>query len=666
MATDFFERQDVARRNTTRLVILFALAVLALIASIDLILAATMGYLGRNPETGAIDWALAADPQVLFLAVFGTLIVAGGGSLYKIAQLRGGGQVVAEQLGGRLLNPDSAVPSEQQLLNVVQEMAIASGAPTPPVYLLDNEAGINAFAAGFTPSDAVIGVTRGAAEAFTRDELQGVIAHEFSHILNGDMRLNIRLIGLLHGILIIGMLGYFVLRMAAFSGGGRSRSRQGGSPLPMLALGAGLMAVGFFGTLFGNLIKAAVSRQREFLADASAVQFTRHPAGITNALKRIGGATAGSGIQSPNAPEASHLFFGRATSGFSSLFSTHPPLAERIRRIDPSWDGALPEGPAVAGQPSVAGAAAFAGGAPVGSAVSAGAAVPVGSAVAARSAVSAGSAVAAGGPPTVDQVGQPAGEAHLQYAARLVKSLPAPLLSAAHEPHGARALVYALLLDHEAAPRQRQLAHLREAADPGVYEETRRLMPLVEQLDMRARLPLLDISLPALRSLVPAQYDLFKQNVAALVQADNHIDLFEWSLHRILLHELEAHFVKRSPPRVRYGTLAPVRAHSELLLSMLAYAGHRDLESARHGFEQAKRMLELPDARLRPVDDLKFTALDAALAALEEAAPMVKRQLLRAAVACIAADRTVTATEAELLRAMSASLGCPMPPLLLD
>ena len=642
MATDFFERQDVARRNTTRLVILFALAVLALIVSIDLLLAATMGYLGRNPETGAIDWALAADPQVLSLAVFGTLLVAGGGTLFKIAQLRGGGQVVAEQLGGRLINPDSAVPSEQQLLNVVQEMAIASGAPTPPVYLLDHEPGINAFAAGFTPSDAVIGVTRGAAEGMTRDELQGVIAHEFSHILNGDMRLNIRLIGLLHGILIIGILGYFVLRMGVFSGVGRSRSRQESSPLPLLALGAGLMAVGFFGMLFGNLIKAAVSRQREFLADASAVQFTRQPAGLAGALKRIGGAITGSAVQSPNAPEASHMFFGRATSGFSGLFSTHPPLAERIRRIDPSWDGTLAEGPPVAStQPSAAGVAAFAGGA-----------------------ASAGSAVSAG-PPTVDQVGQPAGQAHLQYAARLVKSLPAPLVGAAHEPYGARALVYALLLDHEAAPRQRQLVHLEGAADTGVYEETLRLMPLVETLDMRARLPLLDISMPALRSLIPAQYDLFKRNVAALVQADNEIDLFEWSLHRILLHELEAHFVKRGPPRVRHRTLASVRAHSELLLSMLAYAGHRDLESARHGFEQAKRSLELPDARLRPVDDLQFTALDAALAALEEAAPKVKRQVLRAAVACIAADRTVTPTEAELLRAMSASLGCPMPPLLL-
>jgi Zn-dependent protease with chaperone function len=637
MATDFFERQDIARRNTTRLVILFALAVLTLIVSIDLLLAGVLGYLGRNPDTGTIDWALAVDPQVLSLSVIGTLLVAGGGTLFKIAQLRGGGHVVAEQLGGRLLNPDTAVPSEQQLLNIVQEMAIASGAPTPPVYLMDNEAGINAFAAGFTPSDAVIGVTRGAADTFTREEMQGVIAHEFSHILNGDMRLNIRLIGLLHGILIIGMLGYFVLRMAAFSGAGRSRSRENSSPLPMLALGAGLMAVGFFGTLFGNLIKAAVSRQREFLADASAVQFTRHPAGIANALKRIGGATTGSGIENPNAPEASHMFFGRATSGLSGLFSTHPPLDERIRRIEPSWDGALPEGQTVSGaQPAAAGASAFAG------------------------------SVAPSGPPSVDQVGQPAGEAHIQYAARLIKSLPAALVSAAHETYGARAVVYALLLDHEAEPRKRQLAHLEAAADAGVYEETLRLMPFVQQIDMRARLPLLDMSLPALRGLVSAQYDLFKSNVAALVEADNTIDLFEWSLHRILLHDLEAHFVKRSPPRVRHRTLAAVRPHAELLLSMLAYAGHRDLESAQHGFEQAKLSLGLPDARLHSADAVQFSALDAALGAVEESAPKVKRQVLRAAVACIAADRTVTATEAELLRAMSASVGSPMPPLLLD
>jgi Zn-dependent protease with chaperone function len=203
------------------------MAVLAIIISIDLLLAATMGYASGGLEGAPRDfWAIATDPGLVGLAVFGTLIVVGGGSLFKIAQLRGGGRVIAEQLGGRLLHPDTSDPTEQQILNVVQEMAIASGTPTPPVYLLDHEQGINAFAAGFTPSDAVIGITRGTAERLTRDELQGVVAHEFSHILNGDMRLNIRLIGILHGILIIGLLGYFILRTSMLSGYRRRGSRD--------------------------------------------------------------------------------------------------------------------------------------------------------------------------------------------------------------------------------------------------------------------------------------------------------------------------------------------------------------------------------------------------------------------------------------------------------
>ena len=322
MATDFFERQDIARRNTARLVFIFGLAVLAIIVSVDLLLGATFGYLVREPGTGAIDRVL--DPLILTVAVIGILIVVAGGSAYKVAELWGGGRVVAEQLGGRLLNPNSTVASERQLLNVVEEMSIASETQTPPVYLLDDEEGINAFAAGFTPSDAVIGITRGTAERLSRDELQGVVAHEFSHILNGDMRLNIRLIGLLHGILIIGLLGHFLFRIAVYSGHGRRRSRDRNA-LPLLGLGAGLAAIGFVGTFFGSMIKAAVSRQREFLADASAVQFTRYPAGISGALKKIGGLLVGATIESPNAPEASHMFFGRATSGLSSLFSTPPP-----------------------------------------------------------------------------------------------------------------------------------------------------------------------------------------------------------------------------------------------------------------------------------------------------------------------------------------------------
>ena len=639
MATDFFDRQDEARRNTTRLVVLFMLAVLAIMVSIHVVLAFALGYLGADERTGGIDWSLLADPSIAVIAVIGTLLVVGGGSLFKVAQLRGGGRVVAEQLGGRLLHPDTTDPSERKLLNVVEEMAIAAGTTAPPVYLLEQEEGINAFAAGFTPDGAVIGVTRGAATRLTRDELQGVIAHEFSHILNGDMRLNIRLIGLLHGILIIGMLGYFVLRMTAVSGGRGRRSRdQGNAALPMLAIGLGLMIVGFFGTFFGNLIKAAVSRQREFLADAAAVQFTRQPAGIAGALRKIGGLPAGATIQSPNAPEASHMFFGRATSGLSALFSTHPPLPERIRRIDPSWDGTFPEVAATApapaeGHPAAAGFAPAAGGAPSG----------------ARHAL--------------DHVGQPTRD-HIQYAARLLDGLPEAVRTAAHEPYGARALVYALLLDRDAGVRRRQLEHLERAADPGVFEETLRLVPVIVQLATAARLPVVEIALPALRELTAEQYRIFKANVAVLVEADEGIDLFEWTLQRILLHDLDAHHGGAKPPRVRHRSLEPLQSQCELLLSVLAHAGHRDGQAAETAFEAGRQALGLPQAHLRGRTDATLEGLDGALTDLEGAAPQVKRRLLDAVVACVTADRQVTATEAELLRAISASLGVPMPPLL--
>ncbi len=640
MATDFFQQQDVARRSTTRLIVLFALAVLAIILSIEVLLATTMGYVGRDPDTGAINWAAVTDLRLLFVSAVGTLIVVGGGSLYKIAELRAGGHVVAEQLGGRLLTSGTADVVEQRLLNVVEEMALASGTPTPPVYLMDQEEGINAFAAGFSPQDAVIGVTRGTATRLDRDELQGVIAHEFSHILNGDMRLNLRLMGLLHGILIIGMLGYFILRMSFYSGGGR-RSRDGkDSGLPILAIGAGLAVIGFAGTFFGNLIKAAVSRQREFLADASAVQFTRQPDGIAGALKKIGGFVKGASIQNPNAPLASHMFFGEATSGFTALFATHPPLEERIRRIDPSWNGEFPESADVgeaSGTPAVAsaGASSFSGAATTG-----------------------------GLPGAVASIGQP-GPAHLRYAAQLIESLPPDLAAAARETYGARAVVYALLLDSQPSVRKQQVAHLETDADTGVYEETRRLEPLLEHLPPAMRLPLLEIALPSLRALTQGQRVAFDRHVVMLIEADSRINLFEWSLHRILVRDIEMALGRGVAPGVTYPSIGSVRSHCELLMSTLAYVGQRDERAATGAFGQAMRVLRLDGAHILSRKDCGLAELDGVLAELDQAAPEVKRVILEAAVACIAADRQATAAEAELLRAISASMSCPMPPILL-
>ena len=401
--------------------------------------------------------------------------------------------------------------------------------------------------------------------------------------------------------------------------------------------------IGFAGTFFGNLIKAAVSRQREYLADASAVQFTRQPDGLAGALRKIGGFTKGSAIQNPNAPEASHLFFNRATSGFSALFSTHPPLEERIRRIDPAWDGRFPEGvpiadAGVAPPQATPGATAFAGG-------MIGAAADLTGSVA--------------------SIGQPS-QAHIRYAVRLIENLPAELLSAVREPYGARAVVFALLLDRADGPRQQQLAHLQAAADTGVFEETLKLARFVEPLHAKLRLPLLEIALPALRALSASQHELFPRNIVALAETDNTIDLFEWALHRILHQDLDALSGRGQRARVRYRSVAAVHAHCERLMSTLAYVGHHDTEGASHAFEQARLVLGLVDVRLQPRDGWGLAELDAALRHLDEASPQVKQQILEAAVACITADHAVTVEEAELLRAVSASMSCPMPPIMID
>ena len=341
---DFFEHQDLARRNSRKLVFLFILALLGVVVSVYLLMAvAVTGYNGQiaGPDQGIDLVALLTNWQILALVGGGTLLVVGGACAYRISGLSGGGQIVASSLGGRPLNHDTRDRDERRILNVVEEMAIASGIPVPPVYLLE-EKGINAFAAGYSPQDAVIGVTRGCVQTLTRDELQGVIAHEYSHILNGDMRMNIRLIGFVYGIMVIGLIGWQIFRIALYSGG-RRRSKDS-NPIPLVAVGGGLIVIGAIGTFFGNWIKSSISRQREYLADASAVQFTRNPDGIGGALKQIGGSTGLGILQHSSAPEFSHMFFARGVTGMlSSMFTTHPPLEQRIRRIEPRWDGEFPK-----------------------------------------------------------------------------------------------------------------------------------------------------------------------------------------------------------------------------------------------------------------------------------------------------------------------------------
>jgi Zn-dependent protease with chaperone function len=558
--------------------------------------------------------------------------------------LAGGGHTVAEMMGGQPLSPQTADPDERKIQNVVEEMAIASGTPVPPVFVLEQEDGINAFAAGFAPGDAVIGVTRGCIRNLTRDELQGVIAHEFSHILNGDMRLNIRLIGVLYGILLISMTGWIIFRSTAYSSRIQSRdngNKRGANPWPLVGLA--LYVLGYVGVIFGNLIKAAVSRQREFLADASAVQFTRNPDGIAGALKKIGALSQGSGVLAPAAAEASHLFFGDAIGHFFQAFATHPSLVERIRRIDPSFDGdfsriklATPERTTVEGR--------------------------------ARTSITPQSRPGRGvlrfnPAAVVDRVGTLQPE-QIAYASDVLASLPGPLRALAYQPFGARAIVYALLIDHDnEAVRDAQLNRIG-AAEPELTGEVQKVLPLVERLTSELRLSLVSMVVPALRRLSRDQFEAFVALVRDLVSSDNRVSLYEYALQRLLLRHLATHYGYALPPPVRYRSPEPLFEPVRHVLGALAHVGSAQPAMVAEAFALGIKAVGWPliDTALPP-RNLDLEALDAALNALDAASAPLKREILTACAACIGADGRATVEEAELLRAIADSLGCPVPPL---
>ncbi|PLX49154.1 MAG: heat-shock protein HtpX [Desulfobulbaceae bacterium] len=631
---DFFRNQDQARRNTGRLVFLFSMAVLSLIVMTNLLVMTIFGYLQSDGTAGNSAGLAALDWQVFGVVSIGVLLVVGLGSAYKIMALSGGGASVAESLGGRLIDHGSTDPDHRKILNVVEEMAIASGSPVPPVYLLD-EPGINAFAAGHSPSDAVIGVTSGAVKKLSRDELQGVIAHEFSHINNGDMRLNIKLIGFLHGIVLLGLIGFHILRGSAYA---RSSRRGGGGGL---ALGLGLMVIGFAGTFFGNVIRAAVSRQREFLADASAVQFTRNPDGIGGALQRIAADSNGSLLENSDTKEISHALFSQGFStAFAGLFATHPPLETRIRKIKPDWDGSLAAPPRQrkAEQPAAAGS-------------------PADSDGRRRSVAMAATAMA--------HIGNP-GKAHLGYARQLISKIPAALRQAVHEPYAARAVVYGLLLDADEEMCSRQLERLQEVADTGVHEETVRLQGLLRTLPAQYRLPLLDMALPTLRRLSRRQYELFMENIQLLIAADGTLSLFEWTLQKIVHHHLASAFADKPQRDTVTTSLHQSGAACSMLLSLLVYSNQHQGLSEQQVFAAAARELPELDLELLERRTVSFQGLDQAIDRLAALKPLEKEKVIRACATCILADRTVLPLEVELLRAIADTLNCPMPPLLID
>jgi Zn-dependent protease with chaperone function len=641
---DFFQRQDQARKKTKWLVIYFAVAVILIITMMYFVV--WFGYYLSSvyrPNLTQIPslWNL----NVFLGATLGTLAVVSIGSAYKINQLADGGSAVAQLLGGHLLQSRTTDLDERKLLNIVEEMSIASGVPMPQVYVLNNEDYVNAFSAGHTPSDAAIGVTRGCITKLSRDELQGVVGHEFSHILNGDMRLNLRLIGILFGILCVATIGRILLN-----------ARGEKATMPMF-FGLLLLLIGSVGVFFGRLIQAAVCRQREFLADASSVQFTRNPDGLSGALQKVGGY--GSRMWSPNAPHMSHLFFGDAlTESAFGAMASHPPIPDRIHAIDPAWDGKFKSlvddksgkisqhnTPLRTPLPNLFGS------------------------------VIGGVILASGNsekPPVIQSrhilpnIGNPT-PLHLKYAEQLHDALPENIKAATRERVDAIALIYAILLSPDEAIRATQLTELNKRVSLEIQQKITALFPDVSKIAPPTHLPIINLALGGLRQMSADQFQNFSQTLQWLIESDGKIELFEFVLQKIVLRNLDSQFNGPQKSVIQFYTIKPLVPDCAVILSALANISSNDAAEVSKAFEAGAPYLRAPndnDLQLLPKENCGVNEIDAALNRLAQAVPIIKKNLIEACIHVVGADGVIVESEAELLRAISDTLDCPMPPFL--
>lgn len=625
---NFFEHQARARAQSRWMLCAFVVAVLIVAVLVGGVLALTVSA-ASSQDLFYADLRL-PGPALVAAGALLVLLVITLASLFKISQLRAGGGAVAQALGGVRVDPSTRDPRLRRLRNVVEEIAIASGLPVPEVYVLEQEPGINAFAAGYAPADAAIAVTRGCLEKLNRDELQGVVAHEFSHVLNGDMRLNIRLMGLVFGLLVIHVIGRELLESTPRGG------KRGGT---LTVLGGGLMAAGAVGLLFGRLIKARISRQREFLADASAVQFTRQTLGLATALKKIAGYDLGSQLSNGRGEQVSHMLFGDGF-GLHFLFATHPPVLARIRRLEPGFKPEALRG--VAEQVNDPGYY-----------VSEQDELPVSRLRAGGGSLSPEQVIA--------QVAHPGADDY-RYAEQLHATLPPELATGVQEASEAPALLLALLLhgrDETLVAEQLRLiaAQLGEstAAKARYWRERQ------ANLHPAQRLPLAALAFPLLRSRPVLELKRAMAVIAAVSQADGRVCAFEFVLGRMLRVQLADLL---APPQVRDSgrrRLAGSEDAVSSLLAAMAEAGNPEPEAARRAYAEGWSHLYPRQARRYP-GAVAWPDLDAALDALDELAAPAKQLLVEALVRTLAHNGRVSVGEVELLRVACASLHCPLPP----
>lgn len=640
---DFFESQDRARRNTGRLVVLFCLGVGGTIAAVAGVVA--IGFMERPDDM----------PMAAGVAAVCTGLLVGICGLSKLGSISGPGAGVAMSLGGRPLVADHTSESAQRVRNVVEEMAIASGLPVPPVFVLDDDS-INAFAAGRTPEDAAIGLTRGCCQKLTRDELQGVVGHEFSHIFHGDMRLNARTVAAIFGMMVIGIIGWFSLRHIApnLLRGARGKSAQGAMAAAAIAalFGLALIIIGGIGTFFGRLIQAAVSRQREFLADASAVQYTRNPEGLIGALQKI--ATEGSAVSSGKANECAHFFFAAA---LNTAFATHPPIGERIRRLAGANSSA--PAPRSIAEPTaeiprttplaspidtwVPAVAHVYGQAQTDPTVTPASLIP-------RTRLRAAAA----------SVGNPA--AALSAARATLRQVPPDLRCRAEGLVGAQAVVLAVAV--VSAPRladdETAVIARTNAECPDIAAALSPSIASLRSVSTRGRLALLDLCSPTLRALDSEALGRLRALLAAIIGADGRIELGEWTVRMYA----KAHLPLNPLVSPLHGSarLRVIPSEAALVLSTLAGLDHEE-DVARKAFDEVVTRLGLAGVQFADKAHQKYSALETAIAALSKLRPRDKRDFLDACITCAAADGFCSDAEAQALRAVSDGIGVPFPPL---
>ncbi len=627
---NFFEAQERARKSSRALVWWFILSVIGVIVVMYLLAASLWQLNSSNPEgiyhatdTAHLVWWNPALFGWVSLLVGGVIVT---GSWVKLSQLSAGGKVVAQSLGGRSVEPTTTDLQERRLLNVVEEMAIASGVPVPGVWIMDEEQGINAYAAGTDPSNAVIGVTRGTLERLTRAELQGVVAHEFSHILNGDMKLNMRLMGWIFGLVMLSMLGRIMVESIRFVRGSRD-SKGDGIIIALVVAGAAVWLVGSIGVLFARMLQAAISRQREYLADASAVQFTRDSEGIAGALKKIGGFSGHGTIRSPKAMEARHMFF--AGSGFSSLMATHPPLERRIKAIDPRWNGEMLQGKAdPVRAEEFGGAMGFSG--------------------SLEPTVSQGSVASLGESGRLDS--------HVGAAIR--EDLRTGKVTAFSKQE-AKTLLLGLLV---AADHDWRETATRILGENGMDAETvARVIAWsvdLEGYDSSRKLALVDLSLSWLRKMSQPEARDFVKASQALIEADGEVNLFEFMLQKVIERHVLIGLGLKPVPVMRHRKIGDLeRGLADLLgvFASLAGGGTAIMKAAAEYREHTGRQLPRSAAGLAEVA--------AALVEMDAATPLVKQQILRLCGLVVTDDEHVADQEMELLRATAEAIGAPIPPL---